>query len=183
MLNAAKTGIIMSSDYDGSHTEHSENTRMELREMVSNGQKKAAWSTRDGRHQCEIITQVDRLDGNHMVIGQIHGDNEVKDDLAVFRLEGSSLWITARKSADSHHDIRHPVTDSYELGTKIRIKFDVDDSGLCTYFFNDSQVWTHQLLEDSKSYFKAGAYLQRKGSPHSWGQVTLYKVTVTHSHT
>jgi hypothetical protein len=166
----------MSSDYDGSHTPNSTNTRMELREMRNNGVDEAEWSTRGGRHQCEIVTQVDRLDGNHMVIGQIHGGEEVDDDLTVFRLEGTSLWIT-----DGNNSHAHRVTDSYQLGTKITIKFDVDGSGVCTFFVNGSQEWTLQLPRDTKSYFKAGAYLQRKGSPDSWGQVTLYKVTVTHS--
>ena len=176
VLNPAKTGIVMSSDYEGSHTPHSENTRMELREMIDNGMNEAAWSTRKGRHQCEIVTQVDRLDGNHMVVGQIHGGAEFNDDLTVFRLEGTSLWITEPKHAHGHL-----VTDSYQLGTRITIKFDVDSSGFCTFSFNDSPVWALQLPRDTKSYFKAGAYLQRKGSPHSWGQVTLYKVTVIHS--
>jgi hypothetical protein len=176
MLNTAKTGIIMSSDSEGSHTPNSQNTRMELREMVADGMDEAAWSTRQGRHQCEIVTQVDRLDGNHMVIGQIHGGNEVNDDLTVFRLEGTSLWITKGNTAHGHL-----VTGSYHLGTKVTLKFDVDSSGVCTYHFNDSQVWTLQLPRDTKTYFKAGAYLQRKGSAGSWGQVTLYKVTVTHS--
>jgi Alginate lyase len=176
ILNSTKTGIIMSSDYDGSHTPNSENTRMELREMINNGMDEAKWSTRKGRHQCEIVTQVDRLDGNHMVIGQIHGGVEVNDDLTVFRLEGASLWITERNDHNAHL-----VTDSYQLGIKIKIKFDVDSSGVCTFFFEGSQVWTLQLPRDTESYFKAGAYLQREGSPHSWGQVTLYKVTVTHS--
>jgi Alginate lyase len=175
MLNPAKTGIVMSSDSKGSHTPNSKNTRMELREMLPGGKDEAKWSTRHGRHQCEIVTQVDRLDGNHMVIGQIHGGKEVDDDLTVFRLEGSSLWIT---NGDTAHG--HLVTGSYQVGRKITIKFDVDSSGVCTYFFNGSQVWTLQLPRDTESYFKAGAYLQRKGPADSWGQVTLYQVTVSH---
>ena len=176
-LNVAKDGIIMSTDFEGSHTPHSNNTRMEFREMESDGRTEAAWSTRGGRHQCEIVTQVDRLDGNHMVIGQIHGGNQHDDDLTVFRLEGRKLWITKGNTAHGHL-----VADDYELHTKITIKFDVDPSGDCSYYFNGTKVedFTLSLPFDDKTYFKAGAYLQLKGSAGSWGQVTLYEVTISH---
>lgn len=171
-LNAAKTGIEMGAFYEGAHTPNSMNVRCELREMNASGTDVATWSTTSGRHVLDVETQVDRLDGNHCVIAQIHGGD---DDVTVWRLEGSTLWITA---GDTAHGFQ-AMTD-YQLGTRIRVGFDAS-GGKVRYFLNGQKVPFELSAADSSSYFKAGNYMQRKGAAGSKTFVTLYKAVVTHS--
>ena len=183
-LNPAKTGIIMTTDYEGYTTANSTNTRMEFREQKSPGYLPASWSTGSGRHKMAVTTQVDRTDGNHVVIAQIHG---ASDDLTVFRVEGTTLWAT-------HGDEAHGANlGTISLGQKIRVGFDVRNNATDFYVdFNPgtsdpSTLWVagnkkHTYsASDGGCYFKAGNYLQRKGSAGSWTQVTLYNVVVSHA--
>lgn len=173
-LNADKTGIIMTADYGGAHTPNSTNVRMEFREMElgSTGSgSKADWSTSSGTHTMEWVTSVDRLDGNHCVIGQIH---DADDDTSVFRLEGGTLYMT---NGDDTH--ANTVLTGYTLGTKLTLKL-VASGGKIDGYVNGVKKAT---VSASKSgcYFKVGNYLQRKGASGSYTQTTLYSCTVTHS--
>jgi hypothetical protein len=192
-LNASKSGVIMSADYEGSHTPNSANTRMELRER-DGANANIGWSTRSGTHRLTSITQCDRLDGNHCVMAQIHGGQEANDDLTVYRLEGTTLWAT---NGDEPHG--HVIDSNYQLGTPVLMSFDVNSSGSCKFRYKKFATveealaydlsltwalpidWTLQLPVDSKSYFKDGCYNQRKGAAGSYSQVTLYKTIPTHA--
>lgn len=186
-LNTAKDGIIMIADYDGYTTPNSDNTRMEFREQISPGYAPAKWSTSSGTHRCMIVTQIDRHDNNHIVIGQIHG---ASDDVTVFRLEGSTIWRTAGNTAHGFS-----LDTNYTLGTPIVIGFSVQGNSCDYYYYKGADAKTitwdqffvagnkknSYSVSDSGCYFKAGNYLQRKGSAGSWSQVTLYKALVSHT--
>lgn len=173
-LNAAKTGIIMTSDYGGAHTPNSTNVRMELREMALNSTgsgSKADWSTNSGTHTMEWEISVDRLDGNHCVIGQIH---DADDDTSVFRLEGGTLYMT--NNDDTH---ANTVLTGYTLGTKLTLKMVASGGKIDGYVNGVKKATVTRTV--SGCYFKVGNYLQRKGASGSWTQITLYSCTVTHS--
>jgi hypothetical protein len=91
--------------------------RAELREMTDGGEDEAAWSTTDGTHTLVVREAFMALpeERPYLVGAQVHGGD---DDVTVFRLEGSSLYIT--DGDDRHH---HLVTDDYELGTEFEAKF------------------------------------------------------------
>ena len=171
-LNAAKDGIIMACPFDGVTTSGSSNVRTEFREMTADGKSNASWSVSSGTHTLEVDTQIDRLDGNHVVLAQIHG---ASDDLTVFRLEGTTLWIT---DGDTTHG--YQARSGVALGTRMRLKI-VAGGGKVKYYVDDVKVNFELSASDSGCYFKAGNYLQKKGSSGSWTQVTLRKAVCTHS--
>lgn len=178
-LNEAGTGVQMRVHFGGGTTPNSNNPRCELREMTPDGMGLASWSTTSGRHSLRTELTVDALAASrpHSVLSQIHNDS---DDVTVFRLEGSSLWLT---NANSTHGFN--LTDSFEPGRHV-IGFDVEN-GVVSYFF-DGMVPSFTLKSKATGcYFKAGTYLQANsktdpsGKTSEYSQVTLYKVTVTHS--
>lgn len=172
-LNTEKTGVIFSANWDGETTSGSSNPRSELREMVNDGNTLANWDGAQGRHQMDVEFRVTRLDGlHHVVVGQIH---DASDDVTVFRLEGTQLWIT---DGDNPH--------GYFLGTytpgpdsaRIKVGFDVF-GGEVHYRYQGNQVgYTHPI--GSGCYFKFGAYLQRK-QDSGGATVEMFSLKVVHS--
>lgn len=176
-LNEAGDGVVFYCPTNGGTTPNSKNPRSELREMRDEGADEAEWSTSTGQHSMIFDLMVTELPAGtkpHVVIGQIHGGD---DDLTVFRLEGSDLWIT---DGDTTHG--HLVTDSYELGARIQVGFHVN-AGVITYTFNGQPVDYSQKRKKSGCYFKTGAYNQAGGvgDPNGYAEVVLYSVQVCHN--
>jgi poly(beta-D-mannuronate) lyase len=114
----------------------------------------------------------------HVVIGQIH---DAADDVSVFRLEGSNLWITA---GDSPHG--YLLDGGFALGRDYEIGFDVS-GGVISYLYNGKVVPYTLTADFSGAYFKTGAYLQSNPtsapseSTDEFAEVVIYSVAVTHS--
>jgi len=158
----------------GGTTTNTKYMRMENRQMKPGGKARVAWSNITGVHFLELWQQVDVLphDRNHVVCGQIHGTLNPNDDVCVFRLEGSSLWIT--NDNETHGCL---VTDKYELGTSFTCGFYAKD-GKITFSYNgkpvldkSGNVYT-QTKELTDSYFKFGIYPQCK-TGNDYGQATV----------
>jgi hypothetical protein len=164
---------------NGVTTSGSSYPRSELREMTNNGASNASWSSTSGTHTLVVDGAFMTLpaDKPHLVIAQIHDSN---DDVSVFRLEGSSLYVTNGDTA--HHKL---VTSNYQLGTRFQAKFVVNGGQVKAYYNNVLQTTISTSF--SGAYFKAGAYTQANCtnsapcSSSNYGQTRLYNVTVTHS--
>ncbi|MFE0802668.1 chondroitinase-B domain-containing protein [Streptomyces sp. NPDC058834] len=163
---------------NGVTTSGSSNPRSELREMTNSGRTKASWSSTSGTHTMVIdqaITDVPE-ERPYVVAGQIH---DASDDVTVFRLEGSKLYIT-----DGDTSRHHLMTDSYELGTRFQAKFEVSDGETRVYY--NGELQTTLSKDYSGAYFKAGAYTQANCgnsdpcSNDNYGQVKIYDLDVTH---
>lgn len=153
--------------------------RAELREMTDGGENEAAWSTTDGTHTLVVREAFTALPAERpWVVGaQVHGGD---DDVTVFRLEGSSLYIT--DGDDRHH---HLVTDDYELGTEFEAKFVAKDGQITAYY--NGRLQTALSHDGNTNYFKAGAYTQANCgnsepcAPDNYGEVRISRLKVTHS--
>ncbi|WP_063856834.1 chondroitinase-B domain-containing protein [Streptomyces cyaneogriseus] len=163
---------------NGVTTSGSSYPRSELREMTDSGTAKASWSSTSGTHTMVIdqaITAVPE-ERPYVVAGQIH---DASDDVTVFRLEGSRLYITDGDT--SHH---HLVTDAYRLGTRFQAKFEVSDGETRVYY--NGALQTTLSRDYSGAYFKAGAYTQANCgnsdpcSEDNYGEVKIYGLNVTH---
>jgi hypothetical protein len=179
----AQGGVQFRAPVNGTTTSGSSNPRSELREMTSNGIANASWSSTSGTHTMTIDQMVTHLpndtnhDGRGIVVGQIHDAN---DDVSVFRLEGTTLWIT-----DGNTTHGHAVDTNLPLGKRFTVKFEVS-AGKIKYYYNGQLLPYTQSKSFSGAYFKAGAYTQANcgnSSPCSasnYGEAILYNVTVTH---
>jgi hypothetical protein len=178
-LTSVCIGVQFRAPVNGVTTSGSSYPRSELREMTNNGADHAAWSSTSGTHTMVIEQAIKNLpnDKAHVVAGQIHDGD---DDVAVFRLEGSNLYVT--NGNDSHY---HLITDDYQLGTKFEAKFVVSSGQIKAYYNGVLEATINKSF--SGAYFKAGAYTQANcgnSSPCSssnFGQVMIYDLTVTHS--
>lgn len=170
------TGVQFRAAVNGVTTSGSSYPRSELREM--NGSSMASWSSTSGTHTLTVRTTVTRLPNTkpHIVVAQIH---DADDDVSVFRVEGSDLYLT------NGDDTHYKRIGSYSLGTQIEVKF-VVSGGQIKAYYNGSQVATISKSL-SGGYFKAGAYTQANcgnSSPCSssnYGQTVIRGLTVTHS--
>ncbi|MGP4005986.1 polysaccharide lyase family 7 protein [Streptomyces sp. 4N124] len=153
--------------------------RAELREMTDGGGDEAEWSTTEGTHTLVVNEAFMALpkERPYLVGAQVHGGD---DDVTVFRLEGSSLYIT--EGDDRHH---HLVTDDYELGTRFEAKFVAEDGKIDVYY--NGQLETTISHDGDTNYFKAGAYTQANCdnsdpcSDKNYGEVRISGIKVTHS--
>lgn len=162
----------------GLTTSNSGYPRSELREML--GADKAAWSGSDGKYHTMLqrIAWTSLPTGKpHVVGGQIH---DADDDYSVFRLEGSSLWVTSGDT--THYKL---VTDKYVLGTAVDLTF-VVGGGKCLAYFNGTLVATLDASKLTGAYFKAGAYTQANKSnadpvtSYNTGSTRYYGLEITH---
>jgi hypothetical protein len=107
---------------------------------------------------------------------QIHG---ATDDITVFRLEDSKLWVT--KGNITHHAPALP--GPYQLGTRLNLEFVV--------WQNTVQASCNGTLittipgKFSGAYYKTGAYTQinagvSPASAANYGETVVYAVTVQH---
>lgn len=178
VANSSCDAVQFRSAVNGVTTSGSGYPRSELREMTDNGSTAADWSTTSGTHTMVIDEAITHLpnDKPQVVAGQIHNAD---DDVTVFRLEGSSLYVT--NGNDSHYKL---VTDNYTLDTRFTAKF-VATGGKIMAYYNNTLVAT-LTVDSSGDYFKAGAYTQAncdKSSPcddSNYGEVTIYGLTVNH---
>ncbi|MDQ3576994.1 MAG: polysaccharide lyase family 7 protein [Actinomycetota bacterium] len=171
-------GVQFRAPVNGVTTSGSSYPRSELREMKNNGADNASWSSGFGTHTLILSQSIKNLPAvkPHVVAGQIH---DGQDDVSVFRLEGGKLYVT--NGDNSHHKL---VTSSYVLGTKFEAKFVVSGGQIKAYY---NGVLQTTITKSFSGYFKAGAYTQANcdnSSPcgsDNFGQVMIYKATVTHS--
>jgi hypothetical protein len=178
-FKVAGNGVQFRAPVNGVTTSGSSYPRAELREMTDNGTKNAAWSSTSGTHTLTVKEAFVKLPAGkpHVVGAQIHGGD---DDVTVFRLEGSSLWIT--NGDTPHHKL---VTSNYVLGTPFEAKFVVSGGQIKAYYNGVLQTTLKKSL--SGAYFKAGAYTQancENSSPCSasnYGEVHIFGLSVQHS--
>ncbi|PRX98081.1 F5/8 type C domain-containing protein [Allonocardiopsis opalescens] len=167
-------GVRFRAAVDGVTTSGSNYPRSELREM--DGDDEASWAADEGRHVMTIDQTVTRLpnDRPHLVVGQIHGGD---DDVSVFRIEGSNLYVT--DGDDSNHQL---VTDDFRLNTRFQVRFVVEDGTIHAYY-NGEEVATLDA-DFTTGYFKAGAYTQANcgnSDPcdeDNYGEVIIHDVTI-----
>ncbi|PFG32353.1 polysaccharide lyase family 7 protein [Sanguibacter antarcticus] len=179
MVNSACTGVQFRAAVNGVTTSGSGYPRSELREMTSSGTSNASWSASSGTHTMTFREAFNHLpeDKSHLVGAQIH---DADDDVTVFRLEGTSLYIT--KGDDTHYKL---VTSNYQLNTVYEGKFVVSSGSIKVYYNGVLQTTIPHTA--SGNYFKAGAYTQANCdnsdpcSSSNYGQVTIYSLAVTHS--
>jgi hypothetical protein len=170
------TAVQFRAAVNGVTTSGSNYPRSELREM--SGSAKASWSSTSGTHTMVIDQAITALpkEKPHVVAGQIHGGS---DDLSVFRLEGSKLYVT---DEDNKHTL---LNEKYELGTRFQVKFEVSDGKIRAYYNGALKATISKSF--SGAYFKAGAYTQancEKSSPcneSNYGEVKIYQLTVSHT--
>lgn len=143
-----KGAMIFKAVVKGDNTDNTNYTRSELREKADDGD----WNTSEGIHIMEIEQAVTHLPLNkpHVVVGQIH---DKEDDVYVIRLEGNYLYANAEKDEG---DV--VLTENYELGTKFKVKFEVQNDETKIYYNNELKQTLKQKYKDA--YFKAGAYVQ-----------------------
>jgi hypothetical protein len=177
--DAACDGVQFRAAVNGVTTSGSGNPRSELREMTDGGSDEASWSTSSGTSTMVIDEAVTHLPSTkpQVVVGQIH---DADDDVTVFRLEGSKLYVT--KGDDTHYKL---ATDDYQLGTRFKVEF-VASGGQIKAYYNGTLVTTIKE-KSSGDYFKAGAYTQANcgnSSPCSasnYGESVIYGLTVSHT--
>ncbi|MGW6194882.1 polysaccharide lyase family 7 protein [Kribbella sp. NPDC055110] len=170
-------GVQFRAPVNGVTTGGSSYPRSELREM--NGTENASWSSTDGTHTLVVKEAFTALPAEkpHVVGAQIHDD---EDDVSVFRLEGTKLYVT--DGDDAHHKL---VTSDYQLGTPFEAKFAVSDGEVKAYYNGVLQTTIAKSFDGA--YFKAGAYTQAncdKSSPCSdsnYGEVRILGLSVQHS--
>ncbi|MCP2169521.1 chondroitinase-B domain-containing protein [Goodfellowiella coeruleoviolacea] len=163
---------------NGVTTSGSKYPRSELREMTDSGASKASWSSTSGVHTMVIDQAITALPAGQSVVvaGQIH---DASDDVSVFRLEGSKLYVT--NGDTSRYRL---VTDDYVLGTRFQAKFEVSGGQIRAYYNGVLQTTISKSF--SGGYFKAGVYTQANCSNSSpcsagnYGEVRIYDLTVTH---
>lgn len=180
-LNDAKDGVVFRAHAGGATTDNSGYPRSELREMIDQGADEAAWSSSRGTHRLFIDQAITHLpvEKPHIVVGQIHDD---EDDVIVFRLEGSKLFI------DLNGDDGPVLTEDYQLGDRFTVAFEVSDDHVDCYY-DGAFIYSHPQAF-SGAYFKAGAYVQSScqgdkqvpdESCEAYGEVVIYDVSVEHT--
>ncbi|WP_255955945.1 polysaccharide lyase family 7 protein [Streptomyces odontomachi] len=178
VVNEDGDGVRFQAPVNGVTTGGSSNPRSELREMTDGGEDEASWSSTEGTHTLtvkEAFTHVP--EGRPYVVGaQIHGAD---DDVTALRLEGSKLYIT--EDDTTHH---HLVTDDYQLGTPIELKYVVSDGEVKIYY--NGELEDTLDYDGDGNYFKAGAYTQANCgntdpcSDDNYGEVEIYDLSVDH---
>ena len=169
--------VAFRSAVDGVTTKGSSYPRSELREMADSGSN-AAWSSGSGTHTMTVTEAFTRLpEGKPQLVGaQIHDD---ADDVSVFRLEGSNLYIT--DGDNPHYKL---VTSDYALGTRFQARYVVTGGTVEAYYNGELQATLSKSF--SNAYFKAGAYTQancEKVSPcesDNYGETMIYDLQVSH---
>jgi hypothetical protein len=169
--------VAFRSAVDGVTTKGSSYPRSELREMADSGSN-AAWSSGSGTHTMTVTEAFTRLpEGKPQLVGaQIHDDS---DDVSVFRLEGSNLYIT--DGDNPHYKL---VTSDYALGTRFQASYVVSGGTVEAYYNGELQATLSKSV--SNAYFKAGAYTQancEKVSPcgsDNYGETMIYDLQVSH---
>jgi len=169
--------VVFRSAVDGVTTKGSSYPRSELREMGDGGSA-AGWSSSSGTHTMTVTEAFTKLpEGKPQLVGaQVHDES---DDVSVFRLEGSNLYVT---DGDNPHF--KLVTSDYSLGTRFQARYVVSDGTVKAYY--NGQLQATLAKSFSNAYFKAGAYTQancEKASPcdsGNYGETMIYDLQVSH---
>jgi hypothetical protein len=173
------TAVQFRAGVNGVTTSGSSYPRSELREMTANGSDEASWSATSGTSTLTVEEAFTHLpDDKPQVVGaQIHN---ASDDVSVFRLEGSDLYVT--NGDTTHYKL---VTDDYQLGTPYEAKFVVNGGEIKAYY--NGTLETTISYTGSGNYFKTGAYVQANCDnsvpcdSSNYGEVDVYSVTVSHT--
>jgi hypothetical protein len=173
------SGVVFRAGVNAPTTSGSKYPRSELREMNHDGSK-ADWSSTVGTHIMTVTEAFTALPQGkpHLVGAQIHDGS---DDISVFRLEGSNLYVT--DGDDANYKL---ITDSYVLGTRFEAKFVVSGGVVEAYYNGQLQATLHKDFTDA--YFKAGAYTQancQRVAPApcdagNYGETVIYRLEVSH---
>lgn len=175
-LNPQKNGVVFQAPVGGVTTQNSKYSRSELREMASNGYKKASWSSALGINTMTIRQAITHLPAvkNEVVAGQIHNAEEY---IILIRLNGSTLFVQAEGENIGTLD------NNYVLGTVFDVQISASN-GRIRVLYNGSQK-AEYTRSGSGYYFKAGCYTQSNPSkgdnPNDFGQVVIYGLQVSHT--
>ena len=174
-------GVVFRAPVGGATTSGSQYPRTELREMANAGSQEASWSTTTGTHVMTLRESVDHLPvaKPQLVFAQIHGS---KDDLIELEIsnEGGKNRLYVNHNGKQYGS---DLDSNYVLGVQFEVEISAED-GYVDVAYNGVQH-VHQGLSDDGDYFKAGCYTQSNPSkgdlPSAYGQVTIYRVRVTHT--
>jgi len=178
--NKSNDAVTFKANAGGATTSGSNFPRSELREMVENGKKPAAWSSAEGTHTLFIDQRITHLPDvrKHMVVGQIHDADKY---VIFFRIEDKKLLVSVNGGA------RETLDDNYVLGTRFSVKMVVSNNKVKCYY-NEVLKYTFDI-NFTGGYFKAGAYVQSScqgakktegESCNAFGAVEIYNVWVKH---
>jgi hypothetical protein len=170
-------GLTFRTPINGAHTAGSHYPRSELREVTDDGAE-ASWSSTVGTHTfTETIAFKELPKGKPDVVGaQIHNAAE---DISLLVLRGTQLFVT---NGDT---VVKLVTDDYQLGTKIQMKWVVSGGVTKAYVDGVQQLSFNRAY--TGAFFKAGAYPQANctnASPcnaDNVGETIISKLSVSHS--
>lgn len=179
-LGPDRRSAIFRAHHGAPTTKGSKNPRSELREMTADGLRLRNFSATAGRHTLDVDLAVNRLTRvkPHVVVAQIHGGD---DDITVWRVEGSKLWIT--RGDESHGWL---ALDGLQLGQRLRLGFTVE-GGKVRYRLTGQQIAHELKTTDGACFFKAGCYLQSNPStapaedPAAYAEVEIFSITTTHT--
>lgn len=171
-------GVRFRAPVNGTTTSGSGYPRCELREMSPDGSL-ASWSSNSGAHMLTVVEAFTRLPTGkpHVVGAQIH---DADDDVTVFRLEDTKLWVT--KGDDTHHAL---ADANYVLGTPFEASFTVWKDAVSAFY--NGRLVTTIPGKFSKAYFKVGCYTQanqtnaRPADASNYGEVVVTSVSVAHT--
>jgi hypothetical protein len=177
-LSPTCDAVLFRAPVNGTTTSGSKYPRSELREMTDNGSENADWSSTAGTHRLTVTEAFVHLpSGKPQLVGaQIH---DADDDISVFRLEDTKLWIT---DGDNPHS--KLITDHYALGTRFDAGYEVSDGEVRAYYNGTLQTTIKHRFRHA--YFKAGAYTQANCtnaapcSADNYGETMIYGLSVFH---
>lgn len=169
-------GVTFRAAVNGTTTSGSNYPRSELRELNPDGAL-ASWSSSKGWHSLTVSLSFDELPLSkpHCVGAQIH---DGKDDVTVWRLEGTKLWITR---GDEKFKL---VTDRYALGTRLEARYVVWQDRIDAYC--DGRMVATIPAKFTGGYFKTGCYTQANCgnstpcSDANRGAVTIHSTRIEH---
>jgi hypothetical protein len=179
-----KSGLVFRAHTGGAHTSGSGYPRSELREMTNEGKSQAKWNSEIGKHSMEIDQAITALptQKKHVVAGQIHSTGDF-DDVITCRLETNKLFL-------SHNGKKATVlTESYTLGKRFKIRFEVEKNQIKTYYNDSKQPVEIYDIAFPDAYFKAGCYTQsaswgkndnHNADPKEFGEVIIFGLKVNH---
>lgn len=182
-LSEDRKSVVFRAPVEGAVQPGSEFPRTELREVIQDTGRAAAWSNLRGSHRMivrQAITATPALRPS-LVAGQIHGGQQY---IVLVVLDGGRLYAKAENRAIGELD------GDYRLGTVFTLRFEARD-GRIRIYYNDVLKVDYERTCDA-CYFKAGCYLQanpRSGDGHGgpgvsgtdFGEVRIRDLAVHHS--
>jgi len=141
------------------------------------GEQKAAWSNRTGRHILTVRQAVTALPPvkPEVVVAQIH---DAQDDVMLVRCEGSRLVV---QWDDGDSEV--VLDPAYRLGTPYELRI-VAAAGRVEVFL-DGVRKAEVPLSGSGWYFKTGSYVQsnldRGEASDAVGEVVIYGLALEHA--